>query len=252
MSAFGVFCLGNVISIAIGGILVIRTSPMRRHAEKHPANGKHGPVPTSRELLGFSMWLGVATASVAAMPLIMRAAATFDSYTVVAVVDVALVLLSIPQRLGAVIVSAVVPHATRGIQTGKAMLTISRREHLFMVVPFVLAALIVTFTPILGWLFGALGRPEYAKSTSYFALALLAGPARILYGLVAGVLAAHGQGRFLAFNALAITIVASCVIAVGAALGSIVVGFIAFTVACWAIYLNGLLRINRVASDSLP
>ena len=194
------------------------------------------------------MWLGAAAVGIASLPLAVRLAAALDSYTVVAIVDVALVLLSVPLRMGAVIVSAVVPHASRALNKGTENITISRREQLIVIVPFVVAAIIVSFTPIVGWLFDSLGRPEYGKSAVYLALALLAGPARVLYGLVEGVLVAHGEGRFLAFNSLSIAVVASGTILAAAALGSMVVAFAIFVVACWAVYVFGLRRIHRLGS----
>ena len=194
------------------------------------------------------MWLGLATSAVAAMPLFMRFAAVLDSYTVVAIVDIALVFLSIPQRVGTVIVSAVIPHVTRSIGKDDLNLMLSRREHAVIVLPFVLAAVLLAFTPVVGWLFDALGRPEYQKDVNYLALALLAGPARILYGVVQGVLAAHGEGRFMALSALAICGLASAAIVISCALGSTLIAFGVFVIACWTIYLNGLARINGLTS----
>lgn len=254
LSAFGVFCLGNVIGLAAGIFCTIRTSPHKASSAGVSAENALSNVPSSRQLLGFSMWLAAATVGIAILPLILRLAAALDSYTVVAVIDVALVLLTIPQRMGAVIVAAVVPHATRALQKGDVSLTMSPREYIVAIVPFVLAALIVAFTPIVGWLFDSLGRPEYAKSAEYLALALLAGPARVLYGLVEGVLVAHGEARFLAFNSLSITAVASGAILAAVALGSTVVAFAVFVVASWAVYLCGLQRIGRLnsAHTSMP
>ncbi len=201
LSAFGVFCLGNAIGLIAGIFFTVRTAPPRASSAKLSAE----KTPSSRELLGFSMLLAAATVSVAILPLIMRLAAALDSYTVVAIIDVAIVLLAVPQRVGTVILLAVVPHATRALDKGKINLTISRRENLIMIIPFALVAIIVAFTPVVGWLFDALGRPVYAESAEYLALALLAGPARILYGVVEGVLIAHGDGRFLALSASLIT-----------------------------------------------
>jgi O-antigen/teichoic acid export membrane protein len=203
--------------------------------------------------LTFSLWLSVATTAIAAMPLVMRFAATLDSFTVVAIVDITLVFLSIPQRVGTVIVSAVVPHATRALGEKANHLTISRREHLFMILPFALAAILVAGTPVVGWLFDAVGRPAYGQSADYLALALLASPARILYGLVEGVLVARGENRFLAFNALVNTTIASVVIFAATALGSTVVAFLAFAIASWSIYLIGIARVRqfeRVAAQA--
>jgi O-antigen/teichoic acid export membrane protein len=245
LSAFGFFCFGNVVSVCLGFFFIARTRPDVTGISDEN-EGKVTPRP--RELLGFSLWLTLATIGVAAMPLVMRFAAALESYTVVATVDVALVLLSLPQRVGSVIVSAVIPHASKDAAGGEIGLTISRREHLFLAIPFALAAAVIAFTPIVGTIFDAIGRPAYASSATYLALALLASPARILYGLVQGVLTGHGQGRFLAANALIVTTVSSGLILLAAFLGSIVVGFSIFVAACWIIYLGGLRRIHRLAA----
>jgi O-antigen/teichoic acid export membrane protein len=239
LSAFGVFCAGNVIGLGIGIFYVLETTP---HRARVPED-----VPSSRELLTFSMWLGAATVGIAILPLVMRLAASFDSYTVVAIVDVALILFTIPQRMGSVIVAAVIPHATRALDRGHTNVTISRREHVIVVIPFLLVAMIIAFTPLVGWAFEALGRPQYGKSADYLALALLAGPARVLYGLVEGVLIAHGEARFIAFNASLVAAGASVAVIAATLLGSIIAAFAAFVIAFWIIYLCGLQRIRSLA-----
>jgi O-antigen/teichoic acid export membrane protein len=248
LSAFGVFCLGNVIGLVAGIWLVLRTDP-RRVLTLSASTGTNAltTVPSTRQLLGFSMWLGAATVGIFALPLMVRLAAALNSYTVVATVDIALVLLSIPLRMGSVIVGAVIPHATRALDRDDKSITISRREQLIVIVPFVLAAVAVALTPIVGLLFDELGRPEYAKSSVYLSLALLAGPARVLYGLVEGVLVGHGESRFLAFSSLSITAAASGGIMLAAALGSMVTAFALFVGASWAVYLFGLKRIKRLS-----
>jgi O-antigen/teichoic acid export membrane protein len=250
LSAFGVFCLGNALGLAVGVVHTIRTSPSRVINTEFPETNSR-PVPTPRELLGFSIWLGIATVGVALLPLIIRSAAALDSYTTVAIIDVALVLLALPQRVGIVLVQAVVPHATRALGEEKLSLTISRREHIWMIAPFFLAAGIVAFTPLVGWLFGLLGRPEYEQSSRYLAMALIASPARVLYGLVEGILIAHKEGRFLAFTALAITIVASGLIFAATVLSSMIVAFAVFVAAFWLIYLVGYARIRQLTSASI-
>lgn len=248
LSAFGVFCLGNVIGLLAGILFTVRTTPARTPKTSAATESAQITVPTTRQLLGFSMWLGAATVGIAVLPLTVRLAAALNSYTVVAIVDVALVLLSIPLRMGSVLVSAVIPHASRALHKGDKNITISRREHLIVIVPFVLGAIVVGLTPIVGWLFDSIGQPAYAKSAVYLALALLAGPARVLYGLAEGVLVAHDEGRFLAFNSLSIMAVASVAILLAAALGSMITAFGLFVVACWAVYLCGLHRITRLSS----
>jgi O-antigen/teichoic acid export membrane protein len=241
LSAFAAFCAGNVIGL-VAAVVLVRRSASPWAAIDPPAE----QVPSPRALLGFSMWLAAATIGISSLPLVVRSAAALDSYTVVAIVDVALVLLTVPQRMAAAIVAAVIPHATRALGEGNLDMTISRREHLMVVVPFVLAAALLAFTPIVGLLFDALGRPQYEKSSVYLALALLASPARLLYGVVEGVLVAHGESRFLALNALAITAIATVAILASVALGSIVAAFTAFVVAFWAVYLCGRVRLTRI------
>lgn len=245
-SAFAVFCIGNCIGLLAGIVCVIRTTPARTPEVQLPQGTEPGSVPSPRQLLGFSAWLAVATAAVALLPLIMRLVAVIDSYTVVALIDVALVLLNIPQRMGAVISQAVIPHATRALGTGNAGVTISRREHVILIVPFVAGAAVVAFTPLLGSLFDLIGKPGYGKSADYLALALLAGPARILYGLVQGVLVAHGDGRFLARNAWSVTIAAAVAMLVATLLGSTIAAFGVFVVASWIIYCVALARIGYI------
>lgn len=248
LSAFVVFCFGNVAGLIAGVVFARRSSP-RRSQTAIVADASR-ECPTVRELIGFSMWLACATAGVAALPLIMRAVAALDSYTTVAMVDVAIVLLGVPQRLGTVILLAVVPHASRVLKHGRESLTISRRENLALTVPFAIAAAAVAFTPVVGWLFGALGRPLYAKGAGYLALALLAGPARILYGLAEGLLIAHGEGRFLALTALSVTAAASAAILAAVVFHHTLVAFALFALAYWAIYLGSQARINRLAARS--
>jgi O-antigen/teichoic acid export membrane protein len=248
LSVFGVFCLGNVIGLAVGIFCTMRTAPPRASSAEATAEN----VPSSRQLSGFAMWLGAATVGIAILPLILRFAAVFDSYTVVAMVDVALVLFNIPSRMGAIIVGAVIPHAARAVDRGEVSLKISLREHVIVVVPFVCVALIVAFTPIIGLVFDLLGRPIYGKSADYLALVLLAGPARVLYGLVEGILVAHGEVRFLALNALSIAAMASGAIIVAASVNNLILGFIVFVIAFWAIYLCGLMRIGRLTSVGGP
>jgi O-antigen/teichoic acid export membrane protein len=244
LSAFGVFCLGNVVGLIAGIFFTRRTAP---HIESGTEPSTDG-VPSPGSLLRFAIWLGAATIGVAILPVIMRAAAALDSYTVVAIIDVALVLFAIPQRLGTVIVLAVVPHASRDLDKTGGGFVISRREHAITIVPFVIAAMIVAFTPIVGWLFDALGRPVYGRSSDYLALALLAGPARILYGVVEGVLVAHGEGRFLAITALSIAALASGLIFAIAALTGTLLAFAVFAASFWGVYLVGLARVRRLTN----
>jgi O-antigen/teichoic acid export membrane protein len=262
LSAFGIFCLGNLVGLAVGLPLLIRTAPRRRGAFDAQGAGPAMPsaeaagvaeplpsAPSARELLGFSMWLGIATVGIAMLPVAVRFAAALHSYTTVAMVDVALLLLSIPLRIGSVLVSAVVPHATRALRGGRAVLAISRREQLAVLVPFVLAAVMVASTNVLGAAFGALGRPQYAQGAVYISLALLAGPARVLYGVVEGVLVAHGQGRFLALSSVCVTALGALAIFALAALASMQSAFALFVVSCWAVYLFGARRIRSLSAS---
>ncbi len=248
LSAFGVFAAGNVIGLAMALYFVRRTAPPRQA----PGSLRSPSAPSPRQLLGFSMWIALATAGVAILPVVVRAAAAIDSFTAVAVIDVALILFAIPQRLGTVIVLATTPHASRQHKEGGLGVAISGREHLVVILPFVLASAFVAFTPVVDWLFDLLGRPEYDQSAPYLALALLAGPARILYGLVEGILIGRGEGRFLGLTATAISLLASGLIFAAVALGSLDAAFTAFVVAYWSIYLMGLNRVRHRVGGYTP
>ena len=67
-----------------------------------------------------------------------------------------------------------------------------------------------------------------------------------------GVLTGHGEGRFLALNAVAVTGLASGFSFAVAAMGSIVAAFAIVVVGCWVLYLNGLRRIHRIAGARAP
>lgn len=239
-SVFAVFALGNVAGLVAGVLLARRTAPRTPAATEPPAG-----VPGARELLRFSAWVGAATIGVALLPLVMRAAASLDSYTVVAVIDVALLLFAVPQRIGTVIVLAVVPHASRAAGERDVRLVMSVREHLLVTAPFLLAAGAVGFTPLVSSTFDALGRPAYASSAGYLALALVAGPARILYGVVEGVLVAHGEGRFLALSALVVAAGACASMLALASASHTMAAFAVFVAASWLTYLFGVGRVRR-------
>lgn len=240
LSAFGIFAIGNLVGLALATYFLLRTRVRNAGVPTRPA-------PSPRELLSLSLWLALATGAVAILPLVVRTAATLDSFTVVAIVDVALVLFSIPQRLGTIIVLATTPHASKQVDEGRLDVAISRREHLLLAIPFLAAAAVVAFTPLVEMIFDAIGKPQYDESATYLALALLAGPPRILYGLVEGMLIAHGEGRFLAFNAVLLSVLASAAIFAAVAAGSTDAAFAAFVVAFWAIYLCGLQRVRALS-----
>jgi O-antigen/teichoic acid export membrane protein len=248
VSAFGAFSLGNVIGLAFATILVIRTTP-RARPDAAAAGVK---TPTSRQLLGFSLWLAGAAAGIAALPLIMRLAAALDSYTQAAIVDLALVIFNIPQRAGAIVAMAVVPHASRAATTGSIGFRISRRQQALAIVPFLFLAVVFAATPAIEWLADAIGRPEYEQSAKYAALVMLAGPARVLYGLTAGILIGQGRARFLCLTVLTVLLAASAVIVVSASQGQTMVAFAVFVAAIWTLYLVTLSRVQRLSAADQP
>jgi O-antigen/teichoic acid export membrane protein len=248
MSAFGAFCLGNVIGLLYAGFRLLRTAPATAPSEA----ATDIEPPTSRQLLGFSLWLAGAAAGLAALPVIIRFAAALDSYTEAAIVDLALVIFTIPQRAGAIIALAVIPHASRAARSGKLVFKITLRQHFLAIVPFVLIAILLAATPLIEWLADAIGRPEYENSGRYAALVMLAGPARVLYGLTVGVLIAHGEGRFLALTVWAILLVTSVVIFASTTLGDTIVAFAAFVAGVWILYLIALTRAERLSAPRSP
>lgn len=241
--AFASFCAGNVVGLAWGAGLVRRTMPGRS------AGAPVRRFVAARELLGTSAWLAAATLSVAALPLLMRSAAALDSYAAVAVVDIAILALALPQRLGTVVLFAVVPHAARGARRGERPPSISWREHL-IVIPFLLLAVFVWTAPASLGLARLSGHAAYASAGAYVALALVAGPARILYGLAEGILIALGHGRFLAAASFSASALAAPAMFAAAAAGSTILAFAVFVVALWSIYLLAWGRLVRAVASS--
>jgi O-antigen/teichoic acid export membrane protein len=244
VSAFGTFCLGNVIGLAFAALLVVRTTPRTR--TDPPSDVE---TPSGRQLLGFSLWLAGAAAGIAALPLVMRLAAALDSYTQAAIVDLALVIFNVPQRAGAIVAMAVVPHASRAAAEGRMALRLSRSQLALAVVPFALLAVVFAATPVIEWMADAIGRPEYKQSARYAALVMLAGPARVLYGLTAGILIGLGKARFLCLTVLTALFAASAVIVAAAAQGKTMVAFAGFVAAIWALSLITFSQAQRLSRE---
>lgn len=241
LSAFSAFCLGNVVGLAVGLALVIKTKPAVEAEQERP-----GSIITPRQLLGFSFWLAIAATGMALLPLAARLAASLDSYLEVAIVDIALVVFAVPQRLGALMVAAMAPHASRSIHFKGAAHRISRREQLLTVAPFLIAAAVLAFTPLVSTVADAIGRPEYSRCGTYLSLVMLAGPARVLYGVAAGILIGHADAKFLALTVTAVTICAATLMFAAAALGEVTVAFAVLIPAFWAIYLILLYRLDHL------
>jgi O-antigen/teichoic acid export membrane protein len=241
--AFTAFTLGNIAGCGAGIFLVMRTNT-------RTARPRHQP-PSAKSLLGFSLWVALATGAVSILPLAVRLAASLDSYATVALADVALVLFSVPQRLGSIIVLAVTPHASKQLAggRGRVRLDLSARDHLVVFAPFALMAAIVWATPLMDQVFATLGKPEYAGSAPYLALALLAAGPRILYGMAEGLLVAHGAGRFLATSAAGVAGVATLLAFASVALGSPIGAFWVFAAASWATYGLALRKVRALGRN---
>jgi O-antigen/teichoic acid export membrane protein len=244
VSAFGTFCFGNVIGLAFAAMVVVRTTPRARADQTAAVE-----TPSGRQLLGFSLWLAGAAAGIAALPLIMRLAAALDSYTQAAIVDLALVIFNVPQRAGSIIAMAVIPHASQAAGKERMALRLTRPQQAIAVVPFVALAIVFAATPVMEWLADAIGRPEYEQSAKYAALVMLAGPARVLYGLSTGILIGHGRARFLCLTVLTVLILSSAVIIVTASQGDTLVAFGVFVAAIWALYLVTFSRAQKLSME---
>jgi len=94
------------------------------------------------------------------------------------------------------------------------------------------------------------GHAAYASAGAYVALALVAGPARILYGLAEGILIALGHGRFLAAASFSASALAAPAMFAAAAAGSTILAFAVFVVALWSIYLLAWGRLVRAVASS--
>jgi O-antigen/teichoic acid export membrane protein len=187
------FCIGNVAAFVLALAYIVR---WRRSV--------HGPdsAPDTqvgmRHVLAFSAWLSLANAGVIGLALIPRIALVHLSYGDVASFDLALLVYSIPQRLTASLVIAVIPLAAARQVSGRRITLPTAADAVVLMIVFVLFDALLWWSHALADILDAVGLTQYAGAEPFLLILLLAAPAELFFSIDAAVLQAFGRSRSLA------------------------------------------------------
>ncbi|MDX6512110.1 MAG: hypothetical protein QOE36_1614, partial [Gaiellaceae bacterium] len=194
------FYAGNAAALAVAGALYLavpRETAESRDVDAHPAS-----------ILRFSAWLTLATIGVYGLTLAPRLVLAQASYRDVAIFDLALLAYTLPQRLTASFVTALVPVAARE-QLQSARVPVASRVDAFVVTALVGGASgILWVTGLLGSLLHAVGLGAYTASAPLLIIVLLAAPAELFFAVNSGLLQAFGLSKRLAAGAWGVLAVA--------------------------------------------
>ena len=193
------FCIGNVAAFVLSLTYVVRW--MR---SSHELDSPRDPEAAPRSVLGFSSWLSLANAALIGLAVIPRVALVHVSYASVASFDLALLVYSIPQRLTASLVIAVIPLAAARQVAGSRITLPAAGDALVVMVGLVLCDAILWWSDAVPRVLNALGLAHYAAAEPLLLIILLAAPAELFFGIDAAVLQALGRSRSLAKLALAV------------------------------------------------
>jgi O-antigen/teichoic acid export membrane protein len=239
------FYAGNACAFAYAVVLLV---PFLRR----PAQRSADQLAEPRAILSVSAWLAVATLGVYGLAVVPRVALAPVSYDDVATFDVALLVYTIPQRLVASMVIAVVPLAA-SVQLRRARLAVpALSDALTVTLAFLALDAVLWSTHALRTLFLAIGLGEYAAAEHLVLIVLLAAPAEFLFGLNSGLLQGFGRTRRLAYTTCTVLGVTSAAVPVAVLLGtSYLAGLL--VLAYWALYLASrpLLRSEEVVNRPL-
>ena len=235
--------IGNVAGLVWSAVLVARYA-------QWPAER---PLPRAPELrplgiLKYSVWLSVATLSVLALPIVARGALAGVSYEQVAYLDLALLIYSVPQRFTTSLVTALVPIASAAHARRVRVPIPGPTDALVLTGAVAALDAVLWRTHAVAHTLELAGLERYAAAENLVLIVLLAVPLDVLYGINAGLLAAFGRSRRLAFVASAVLVpfVAACPVAVN--LGSAYVAGL-LVLAYWALYLVSRRALERSEVD---
>jgi O-antigen/teichoic acid export membrane protein len=188
--------------------------------------------------------LTLATLGITALVLVPRAAIAHFSYREVGLLDLALLTYSVPQRLMASFVTALVPIAA-ALRHAREDLTVpSWRDATVLAALCGAGDLILWSTHALRAVFGALSLNGYADAEPIFLIVILAAPAEMLFSLNAGLLQATGQSRRLAQAAWVAVVSFGAILYPAAHLGvSYVAGALALSY--WMLYATSRRMVFR-------
>lgn len=235
------FCIGNVAALLLALVFVLGW--VKQH---HRKDGQPDAEASPRRILAFSAWLSVANAAIVCLTILPRIALVHVSYAEVGIFDLALLIYSIPQRLTASLVMALIPAAASRQVKGRRVAVPAARDIL------VLTAACAALDALLWWthvlrkvlIFGGLG--GYTHAEPLLLIVLLAAPAELFFAINSGVLQAFGHSRRLAGLTLVVLAVSTALTPLAVALGSrFLAGLLALDY--WALYLGS----RRVSAEEI-
>jgi O-antigen/teichoic acid export membrane protein len=187
------FCIGNVAAFVLS-LAYVAWWMRSEHGPDSPPDPQVG----ARRVLSFSAWLALANAAVIALALIPRVALVHLSYGDVASFDLALLVYSIPQRLTASLVIALVPTAAARQVAGRRITLPTATDAVVLMAAFLVCDALLWWTHALSRVLNAVGLSHYAGAEPFLLILLLAAPAELFFSMDAAVLQAFGRSRSLA------------------------------------------------------
>jgi O-antigen/teichoic acid export membrane protein len=198
------FYIGNVVALLVA--LVFLRSWLEG---RHRGAGRVDPEAGVRSILRFSVWLSFSNLAIMGLTLLPRIALVHVSYTDVAFFDLALLIYSIPQRLTASLVIALIPTAAAREARGETVTVPARSDALFVTAVFAAVDAVLWRTHALPELLRAVGLGKYTPAEHILLIVLLAAPAELFFSINSGLLQAFGKSRRLAAMTLSVLAVSS-------------------------------------------
>jgi len=185
------FAIGNVAAAALAVVFVMRWA--RRATSTSEAS-----VSTAGEILHFSAWLTFANAGIYVFTVAPRLDLLVGSYREVAFFDLALLVYTLPSRLSASFVTALIPVATGVSSRGERVAVPSGLDLVVLGVAVGAIDLVLWLTGVLHRILDLVGLQAYSSSASLLLILLLAVPGELFFALHSALFQAFAMPRRLA------------------------------------------------------
>jgi O-antigen/teichoic acid export membrane protein len=187
-------------------------------------------------LLRFSAWLTLSSLLIYIVGLAPRVAFARSAYSDVALVDLALLIYTLPQRFVASFVTALIPLASRD-DLEEAFPLPGAADLAIAALIGIAAASILWWTSLPTRILVLIGLPAYARAGSLFSIMAAAAPAELVYAYLGGLFQARGESRALA-GATAIGVAVSVPLILLASLSGVTAVAVAFAASYWGLALT--------------
>jgi O-antigen/teichoic acid export membrane protein len=209
------FCIGNVAALLLAFAFITEWLRGPEASESNP-----DPEATPRRILSFGTWLAVSAAALLALTILPRVALARVSYADVAVFDLALLIYTLPQRLTASLVLALVPVASSQQAKDRQLIVPSVWDVLALAAGFAVLDGVLWWTHALKRLLMAVGLADYARAEHVLLIVFLAAPAELFFSINSGILQAFGRSRRLATITVATLAVSTALAPLAVSLGA--------------------------------